>query len=57
MAHECLPPSGFESLPSEQDALVIGIPNPDGAQNAQSLVSAMNMDVYKNEVMGNLKYE
>ena len=53
----CQQPPGFESLPLEQDIPLIWVPDPDEAQSLLTPVSTMGTVVYKNEVMGDLKYE
>ena len=51
----CPPPPGFKSLPSEQDVPLIRIPNPDEVQS--TLTGAMNIVMYRNKVMSDIKYE
>ena len=46
-----------EPLPPKQDIPLIEIPNPNGSKSALTPVGAMSIVIYKNEVMGNLKYE
>ena len=53
----CPPPPGFESLPPEQDIPFIRIPDLDEARSVLMPVHTMSMVVYKNDIMGNLKYE
>ena len=52
-----LPLPGFESLPPEQDILLIRIPNLEEVQSVLMPVGTMSMVVYKNKVIGNLEYE
>ena len=56
-AQVCPPTLGFESLLPEQDISLIEAANPDEAQNLLMPVGTMSMVMYKNEIIGNLKYE
>ena len=50
----CLPP-GFKSPPL--DVPLIGIPDPDEVLSILTLIGTMNVVLYKNEAMGDLKHE
>ena len=52
-----LPPPGYDPPLIEEDDPLIRIPDPEEAYVAPTPITAMNMIIFRNELMGNIKYK